>query len=151
MAVDLIGPYGADKLQALTIIDVATRRIEILPIENKESAPIAALVDEQWMGRYQRPEKCIHDQGTEFTGSEFQTLLESKFNNRTIPWFNRRYDPNYTARKKPVDWNLSTHGMSITISLSYSNQSLAMSNCLRMRHATKHKIQRELVINLQLT
>ena len=64
MAVDLIGPYGDDKLSALTIVDVATRWIEILPLKSKDSLTVSNLTDEQWLGRYPRPEKCIHDQGT---------------------------------------------------------------------------------------
>jgi hypothetical protein len=36
---------------------------------------MAHLFDVQWLSRYPRPLRCIHDPGTEFVGPEFQTLL----------------------------------------------------------------------------
>lgn len=33
--------------------------------------------DREWLCRYPRPTKVIHDQGTKFTGEEFQELLRS--------------------------------------------------------------------------
>lgn len=48
-----------------------------MPITNKKSKEIALLVDSEWFNRYPRPVNCIHDNGTEFTGEEFQELLLS--------------------------------------------------------------------------
>ena len=61
----------------VTMMDEATTWIEIMPIDNKKSEDIALLVDSEWFNRYPRPIRCIHDNGTEFTGEEFQELLRS--------------------------------------------------------------------------
>ena len=34
-------------------------------------------MDSEWLDRYPRPIRCIHDNGTEFTGEAFQELLRS--------------------------------------------------------------------------
>ena len=82
VAVDLIGPWTIKaknktvKLTALTIIDLATRWIEIVRVHSKDSENVALLFDRWWINRYPRPSKVIHDSGTEFS-SEFRELLES--------------------------------------------------------------------------
>jgi transposase InsO family protein len=38
---------------------------------------VATYFDRSWLCRYPRPLRCIHDAGTEFTGFEFQELLNS--------------------------------------------------------------------------
>lgn len=62
---------------ALTMVDEASSWIEIVPIKNKRSENVSMLVDAEWFCRYPRPLYVIHDNGTEFVGSEFQELLES--------------------------------------------------------------------------
>ena len=82
VAVDLVGPWTIQakncvvKLQCLTIIDLATRWIEIVRVHDKSAENIALLFDRVWLCRYPRPQKVIHDQGTEFK-SEFSELLDS--------------------------------------------------------------------------
>jgi cleavage and polyadenylation specificity factor subunit 1 len=82
VAVDLIGPWAVKaknctfELKCLTMIDLATRWIEIVRIHDKSSENIALLFDRVWLSRYPRPLKVIHDQGTEFK-SEFTELLDS--------------------------------------------------------------------------
>jgi transposase InsO family protein len=81
-AVDLIGPWTIRaknrtvKLSALTVIDVATRWMEITRIFSKEDEYIAKILDREWLSRYPRPLVCIHDEGGEF-GHEFRELLAS--------------------------------------------------------------------------
>jgi hypothetical protein len=88
--VDLIGPWpvqydssttpgktSIEKIQALTIIDKATGWPEFIATQNKSSYHISILFDSNWLCRYPRPKRVIHDNGTEFTGSEFQELLSS--------------------------------------------------------------------------
>jgi transposase InsO family protein len=82
VAVDLIGPWninipglGVISIRALTIIDTCSGLAEIIRIPDKYSATMAHLFDVQWLSRYPRPLRCIHDPGTEFVGPEFQTLL----------------------------------------------------------------------------
>jgi hypothetical protein len=88
--VDMIGPWpvtyeshtnpgktSIEKIQALTIIDKATGWPEFAATKNKSSYHISILFDGEWLCRYPRPRRVIHDNGTEFTGSEFQELLQS--------------------------------------------------------------------------
>jgi transposase InsO family protein len=83
VAVDLIGPWtlqtrrGKVSLLCLTAIDICTRWIEIVRIFDKSSSTVATAFDNEWLCRYPRPMECIHDQGTEFNGAEFQELLVS--------------------------------------------------------------------------
>ena len=65
------------QLLALTAIDPVTNWIELVAIPNKESITVARAFDRAWLCRYPRPLKCLHDRGTEFTGIEFQELLQS--------------------------------------------------------------------------
>lgn len=59
------------------MIDEASGWPEIIPIKNKEGKHIAELTYSKWFCRYPRPKYCIHDNGKEFIGNEFQELLES--------------------------------------------------------------------------
>lgn len=84
LCVDLIGPYKVQTLEgkvhclhALTMIDPATSWFEIAEIPDKLSETIARIVDKEWLNRYPRPLEVSFDQGGEFTGVEFQELLES--------------------------------------------------------------------------
>ena len=80
--VDLIGPWSVQtgtgrvyEFSALTSIDRVTGLPELIRINNKTSAHIAAKFEESWLSRYPRPFACCHDNGGEFTGWEFQKLL----------------------------------------------------------------------------
>ena len=50
--------------------------VELVEIDNKSSENIARRFHNTWLARYPQPECVIHDNGTEFTGYEFQGLLE---------------------------------------------------------------------------
>ena len=45
-------------------MDLATRWIELVRIPSKDS--------HEWLSCYPRPTRCVHDQGSEFIGEEFQ-------------------------------------------------------------------------------
>ena len=81
VAVDLIGPWkitvnGVElEFNALTCIDPVTNLTELFPVENKTAAHVASIFEELWLARYPKPYKCIHDQGGEFIGQEFQEKL----------------------------------------------------------------------------
>ena len=84
VCVDQIGPYtvinqfGKEMvLNAMTMCDPATGWFEIVEVDNKKSLTAAKLLDRVWFCRYPRPKQCIHDNGNEFTGLEFQELLDS--------------------------------------------------------------------------
>lgn len=74
--VDLIGPYEGGSY-GITIVDQATRWLEVGVQQDKRALTTAESFDREWLCRYPRPRKVIHDQGSEFTGEEFQELLRS--------------------------------------------------------------------------
>jgi transposase InsO family protein len=82
VAVDLIGPWtlnvqGAEvKFNALTCIDPVSNLVEIARIHNKSAAHVGTIFENSWVARYPRPLRCIHDNGGEFLGAEFQRILE---------------------------------------------------------------------------
>ena len=59
------------------MIDLSTNLLELLVVPDKESHTMARAFDRSWLCRYPRPLICLHDKGTEFTGIEFQELLQS--------------------------------------------------------------------------
>ena len=67
-------PY---QFEALTAIDTVTNLVEIVRIDSKDSDYIARKFAQCWLTCYPRPQGCIHDPGGEFTGLEFQTLLQN--------------------------------------------------------------------------
>ena len=58
-------------------MDKATGWPEFVAIRNKTSLHIASSFDSEWLCCYPRPAQVIYDKGSEFTGQEFQELLES--------------------------------------------------------------------------
>ncbi|DBA04493.1 TPA: hypothetical protein N0F65_011041 [Lagenidium giganteum] len=81
VCVDQIGPYNhassRKKYSAMTMIDPATGWFEVKAVTDKEAKTAAHILDNEWFCRYPRPEFCVYDQGCEFTGFEFQEMLES--------------------------------------------------------------------------
>ena len=85
--VDMVGPWSVKfnmlgkkikrNVQALTIIDRATSWPELVAAASKDSQLIAELFDNEWLCRYPRPVRVIHDNGSEFIGVEFQEMLSS--------------------------------------------------------------------------
>jgi transposase InsO family protein len=65
------------QLMCLTVIDLATCWVEIVWINEKDARMVAKAFDQVWLSRYPCPFQCIHDQGSEFIGFEFQELLDS--------------------------------------------------------------------------
>ncbi|MGH7954529.1 MAG: hypothetical protein ACREOZ_01060 [Gloeomargaritales cyanobacterium] len=83
VCVDLIGPWPI-KIQdrpavfhALTCIDPATNFTELLRIDNATSQHVSTRFENEWLSRYPRPIKCIHDGGPEFIGTAFQHVLRA--------------------------------------------------------------------------
>ena len=52
-----------------------TNLAEITCINNKSSANISKLFENNWLAWYPRPSRCIHDNGGEFTGAAFLHML----------------------------------------------------------------------------
>ena len=82
VAVDLIGPWKvqvrdkAYEFNAPTAIDTVTNLVEIVRIDRKTSEHITSRFAQSWMARYPWPKRCVHDNGGEFVGWEFQQFLD---------------------------------------------------------------------------
>ena len=81
-AIDLMGPWkipvnnvGNIVVHAQTMIDIASTLVEIKRIENKTSLHCATIFENEWLSRYPRPLRVLHDPGTEYTGAAFQSML----------------------------------------------------------------------------
>ena len=80
LKVNLIGPWNVEveqanskseniQLKALTMIDVGSFLLEIVPYFDKKAVSIAKLFDQEWLCQYPRPERVIYDNGNEFLGA----------------------------------------------------------------------------------
>ncbi|GAX16309.1 hypothetical protein FisN_35Hu008 [Fistulifera solaris] len=80
--VDLIGPWEltiggqTTTFSALTMIDPVTNLVELVRIDNKQSEHVAMHFENTWLSRYPKPLRCTYDQGGEFLGTGFQSLLD---------------------------------------------------------------------------
>jgi hypothetical protein len=72
-------PDVKQRLQVLafTMIDPSTNLLELIVVPDKESHTVARAFNRSWLCCYPRPLICFHNKGTEFTGIEFQELLQS--------------------------------------------------------------------------
>ncbi len=68
-----MNPY---KFEALTVIDTVTNLVKLIRIDDKRSNTVARKFAQFWLMHYPWPQHCVHDPGKEFTGPEFQTLLQ---------------------------------------------------------------------------
>jgi hypothetical protein len=81
-AMDLIGPLTVQvcgkpyELKAFTAMDIVTNLVKIIRVIDKESKIVARIFAQFWLTCYPWPQHCVHDPGTEFTGPEFQMLLQ---------------------------------------------------------------------------
>ena len=75
--VDTIGPWTIKlrgqkiTFMALTIIDPVTN-LQENPIENKTAMEAKEALELSWLSRYPRPLRCLHDNGSEIVGHDFQ-------------------------------------------------------------------------------
>ena len=103
-AVDLIGPWPViihgkeHTFLALTIIDPVTNLTELVRVDSKESDHIARKFAQTWLSRYPWPQRCIHDNGGEFTGWKFQKLLEQS-NIKDVPTTSRNPTANAVCER----------------------------------------------------
>ena len=85
VTVDKIGPWkvpvqniGHLEFSCLTCLDTATTLCEIAQLDDGTSQTVSDKFFQIWLSRYPLPIRCIHDQGGEFTGPEFQSLLAAR-------------------------------------------------------------------------
>ena len=82
VAVDMIGPWevpvqgiGRIMVRALTMIDIASTLSELRRVDNLTAENTAMVFENEWLSRYPRPMRVIHDAGKEFVGMYFQAML----------------------------------------------------------------------------
>ena len=59
------------------MVDACTGWSEFARIDTAASLVVSKIFDREWLCRYARPRKVVHDNGNAFMGCEFQELLES--------------------------------------------------------------------------
>eukprot|EP00644_Phytophthora_capsici_P017717 jgi/Phyca11/128981/e_gw1.80.113.1 len=84
VAVDSIGSYGPQKFRALSIMDTATRLLELVPADDANSVEAAYLFDRHWLCRYPRPTRCIHDGGTNAVIERVHRIIGEKMRKQDI-------------------------------------------------------------------
>ena len=90
VCVDMIGLWKITIEQteyffrALTCIDSVINLPEIFPVENASSHTVAIAFEDGWLSRYPSPKHCLHDNGNEFLGFYFTSMLE-KNNIQSVP------------------------------------------------------------------
>jgi transposase InsO family protein len=81
--VDLIGPWKIEinnkvvEFNALTCIDPVTNLVELVRVDSKTAAHVQQKFQNSWLARYPWPKRCVHDNGGEFIGFEFQMMLQN--------------------------------------------------------------------------
>ena len=76
LRISVPGKSTIEKIHALTCIDKAIGWLEFIAIRNKTSHHVALCFYSEWLCHYPLPAKVVYDNGTKFTGHEFQELLE---------------------------------------------------------------------------
>ena len=99
VAIDLIGPWTIEinnqkyEFNALTCIDPVSNLVELIRIDNKTAKHVRRKFEQAWLARYPLPKRCIHDNGGEFTGYEFQRIL-ARLNIKDVPTTSRNPQSN---------------------------------------------------------
>ena len=60
------------QFNALTSIDPTMNLLEIEELPQKTAQACVDAFESGWLAHYPHPARCIHDQGSEFLGAEFQ-------------------------------------------------------------------------------
>jgi hypothetical protein len=58
-------------------MDTVTSLVKIIRVDDKESKTVGRKFTQCWLTRYPWSQHYVHDPGTEFTGPEFQMLLQN--------------------------------------------------------------------------
>ena len=65
------------EIHLLSMVDACTAWSKFCRIQTASSLATSSGFDRNWLCRYPRPQKVVHDNGNEFMGCEFQELLDS--------------------------------------------------------------------------
>jgi hypothetical protein len=74
---DCSSPWEPIQIQSTHSIDTVTNLVELIRIDDKISKTVARKFEQCWLMHYLWPRRCVHDPGTEFTGPEFQMLIQN--------------------------------------------------------------------------
>ena len=91
VAVDLVGPWTVEatdgisyEFNSLTCIDPVTNLVELIRVDRKTAEHVGQQFENAWLSRYPSPNRCIHDNGGEFLGRDFQAIL-TKHSIESVP------------------------------------------------------------------
>ena len=68
---------GVEYEHILTIIDIGSIWVELIPLRNTSGVNVARQFDKEWINRYPRPKCVLTDQGKNLVGREINELMES--------------------------------------------------------------------------
>jgi hypothetical protein len=57
-------------------VDPVTDLVELTRAQNKTAAHVGMIFENNWLSGHPRLMRCVHDNGGEFTGADFQRTLE---------------------------------------------------------------------------
>ncbi|XP_058816375.1 uncharacterized protein LOC131679659 [Topomyia yanbarensis] len=91
VSADFIGPLPRTRRGSqhiLVVCDYFSKWVMVQPVRNVSSAPMCAILKDQWFLRNSVPEVIITDNGSSFISKEFKELLD-RF--KVAHWLNSRY------------------------------------------------------------
>ena len=59
----------------MTCIDTIIGLPEIIPVQNATPSSVAIAFEDNWLGLYPAPLRCLHDNSNEFLGPSFSSML----------------------------------------------------------------------------
>jgi len=80
------------EFNALNVIDPATGLSEVICICYKSAIQVALHFENEWLARYPCPIHCIHDNGAEFMGAEFQHIPPCTGSRSGLRWWHKDVD-----------------------------------------------------------
>jgi transposase InsO family protein len=149
IAVDTIGPWTLEvgghsiEFRALTIIDMVTNLVELKRLDNMTAAHVGLQLETQWLARYPRPLYCVHDQGTEFIGYQFQRVL-ARHDIRSRPITTKNPQANAICERMHQTIGNSLRAMTSLnppegVTTANEMIDVALANCLYATRATIHE------------
>ena len=151
VSVDMIGPWKISmnkfeyQFRALTCIDTIIGLPEVIPVDNATSKSVAIAFEDNWLSRYPAPLICLHDNGNEFLGPAFSSML-ARNKIKSVPTTVK--NPQSNAIVERMHHSISTM---IAISL-YENHpvkyedvsNLVFSKCMSAQYAVRSTVNRSL-------
>ena len=133
------------QFRALTCIDTIIGLHEVIPVDNATSKSVAIAFEDNWLSQYPAPVRCLHNNGNDFLGPTFSTMLaRNKIKSVSITVKN----PQSNAIVERMHQSISTM---IAISLcenppvKYEDVSnLVFTKCMSAQYAVRSTVKRSL-------